>query len=484
MQVAMRDHVWKSVFLAVFILCCTAPVSPSELLQVKTQNAGLLLLPQGWGVVSKDEAPEQNLILDWILNVQQVLYAAPEQTSAALGAALQIFLIWGSDLEGNEKPLPDDMLDTSGNLAGGLIGKRYGNVSELGEDFIETALENIPVSTYKVELSFTDEDRTEFHYKCTSLYMGEKRVLVLLKYRSEYEEYWHGQLETLLNAWVGSLTLTPTSAPAVASALSASPLSLPSLPTPTSEQHEKTPLMTLPEQLELEDPPAELSPHEQEEPAAIPDVWPVLLLFAFLCVFCWLVRRRQKKEKLVPPRIDLLGADGNSPVHDNQLVTDVSGFDRVYNILDQALSFIEANPSAQEVALPPVEDRAEMAFLPNMADTTEVLDELKRTFGNVFVLDALKNEIFKTLEMNAENPSILRSENVAPDCLVLKLCCDTLVSMLRTGRYHICKGILNNEGDELIALCAHINELRVQKTYITPQEAEKDASFISSLSQF
>ena len=192
----MRANFEKVIFIAVFILYCAAPALPSDLLQVETQGAGMLSLPSVWSVMSKDDAPLQNLAAG--LNVQQALYARAE-SAAAQDAALQIFLIWWADGRGNEKPVPYD-------LVGALISARHGNVSELGEDIVDTVLGSLIVATYGAVEFMMDEDSPEFRYKRAALYQGDKRVLVLLRYRPEFEDYWHGHFEAILNEWVGSLT--------------------------------------------------------------------------------------------------------------------------------------------------------------------------------------------------------------------------------------------------------------------------------------
>ncbi|MCL2009924.1 MAG: hypothetical protein FWG71_05185 [Synergistaceae bacterium] len=234
----------RVIFLTVFILCCPAPglsvfALSSEAFQAETQSVGMLSLPPGWYVMSKDESPRQNITSDWTLNVQQTLYAKAELTSVGSAAVLQIFSIWGTDPEGNEKSLPDSMLETNGSLVSGLIGGRYGNVSELGEDVVETALADLAVATYGAECLSAGEDIVEFRFKRAFLYRGEKLVLALLKYNPEFEGYWRGQFEAMLNEWVGSLTLTPMRGPALP------PPPPPSLP---GEPPERTPPTVQPEQ--------------------------------------------------------------------------------------------------------------------------------------------------------------------------------------------------------------------------------------------
>ena len=348
---------------------------------------GLVSLPSEWNVVSKDETPERSLISNWALNVQQVLYARTKYvfTEIDRDTVLQIFYIWGSDEEGNERPLPEDM-DISGKLPCDLIGARYGNVSELGEDLIETALDNLSVATFGVEISLTDEDVALFRYKSSSLYRGEKRVLVLLKYRAEFEDYWQNQFMYLLNTWVESLTFTPNPAPAKASTLSAALPALPSPPTlpkttrltsqqapsraEDSQPERLTPILPVPEKLYTN--------------RSVFAVWLGLLAFTLFCTLCILVVYKHLRKKRKPPEtvtvasLDFQSAETppltsdlitffcssnnpadpqDSPVpgeRPNSSVFDVAdgeGFERVYNILCQALSFIEASPAVPEKPL-------------------------------------------------------------------------------------------------------------------------------------
>jgi hypothetical protein len=151
------------------------------------------------------------------------------------------------------------------------------------------------------------------------------------------------------------------------------------------------------------------------------------------------------------------------------------GFDQVYSLLNQALVSMDAT---QVATAPVVSDQPLLQpSLPNLADAVEVLDNLKAILGESFLLEALKEEILKALELQEGTP-ILQTKDITPECFVLKLCCSTLLNMLQTGRYHIGKGILSNEGQELVNLFGCINGLRTKKAYSSPEEAEKDAAFM------
>ena len=404
----MRARAGIIIFLVFFVLCRAVPAS-SELFQVETQSAGALTLSPEWRIVSKDELPERSFISDWVLNVQQVLYARTEQSSTDPDAVLQIFAIWGADRDGNEKPLPEGILKTCESFVGRLIGERYGNVSELGENVVETALENLFVATYETEFSPENEGSTEFRYKCTSLYSGEKRVLVLLKYKPEFENYWHRQLETLLNAWVGSLALTPTPAPAVA-ALEASLPVLPLPPVPPLPPPPDIPLPSvgtrLPAHQAEQAQQKQIQPEEREQPpigqvepalekfslasslADVPVVWMVSLpAVAFYVVGTLVAGRRLRKNGIpieaVPGDIDTDPFAAESPPdpetdarpqarvlptleewlaekpmfertdsHVLPSFAEGDGFNVVYSLLEQALSIVEGTELIEETAPP------------------------------------------------------------------------------------------------------------------------------------
>ncbi|MDR2137307.1 MAG: hypothetical protein LBO68_03370, partial [Synergistaceae bacterium] len=187
-------------------------------LQISTENAGTLSLPRGWNVVSKDDPAERSPDAERMFHVQQALYAQYVEASADTRGTLQVFSIWNADREGKILPLPPRLSDeTNGDLAAGLIGARYGKVVKVDEDLVSTALEDLDVATYEAEITRpvkNPEGREakagrRFRYKCASLYYGDKRVLVLVKYLPEGEEYWSRRFETLLDVWVASLTLTP-----------------------------------------------------------------------------------------------------------------------------------------------------------------------------------------------------------------------------------------------------------------------------------
>jgi hypothetical protein len=189
-------------------------------LQISTQNAGTLSLPRGWDVVSKDDPTERSPDAERMFHVQLALYARYGETSADTRGTLQVFSIWNADRVGKTLPLPPHVLDeTGGDFAAGLIGARYGNVEQVGEDLVPTALEDLVVAAYEADFSrpastptstTTSKDlNRRFRYRCASLFYGDKLVLVLVKYLPDGEGFWRRHFETLLGTWVASLTLTP-----------------------------------------------------------------------------------------------------------------------------------------------------------------------------------------------------------------------------------------------------------------------------------
>ena len=154
-----------------------------------------------------------------------------------------------------------------------------------------------------------------------------------------------------------------------------------------------------------------------------------------------------------------------------------AGFEKVYSLLNQALNSIEVSKVVTYESQSQTNAPTTHSY-PNIGTTIEVMDELETMFGSSFVLDTLRNEVFKILEMKEGTPPILQTKDMAPDYLILKLCCSTLVNLLQTGRYHIGKGILSTEGQELLNLFGNINDLCLQRAYSTYEEVEKDAAFI------
>jgi hypothetical protein len=568
--------------------------------QILTQNAGVLSLPSGWDVVSKDDPTERKLDAERMFHVQQVLYAKSKKLLEDQGASLQIFSIWNADKEGKILPLPSDILEnTSRNLVAALIDARYGNVRTLTREVVETDLENLFVTTYGVEslgIGGNSEDqykkegaRENLRYKCASLFYGEKLILVLVKYFPTDEGYWRRELETLLDTWVATLTFTPrplaemseaaVSLPAlpVSGAPEADPLSIQAQPvfTPSLDISSADSAVVVSQ----EDSGLSLAAASSEDIAVSPGTTTVLtpqknpissfvlyggfVLAAFVIFSACIGRifdcRRKRQEDalltdLVPEKtevdtaaateesaesqdteknldpgifVEILSAsceEGDdstekpcmeesyieepcteesyreedhdkeldldwaktdeliSPpiddVHDFEMREPLSeklGFDRVYSLLNQALVSIDTTQAVTTHAIP--DTRVREPARPNLADAVGVLDNLQAAFGESFLLETLKEEVLKALELKEGTP-ILQTKDMAPEYFVLKLCCNTLLNMLQTGRYHIGKGILSNEGQELVNLFGHINGLRTREAYSSREEAEKDAAFM------
>lgn len=82
--------------------------------------------------------------------------------------------------------------------------------------------------------------------------------------------------------------------------------------------------------------------------------------------------------------------------------------------------------------------------------------ELEASFGTSYILDLLEDEVRNALENEEGSLQLIRARDVSPDCPILKFCCNTLINLIQTGRYHIGRGILSNEGQELLDLFNHI----------------------------
>ena len=78
--------------------------------RIPTQNVGVLSLPSGWDVVSKDDPAVRELDAQRMFHGKQVLYAKSKKLSEDRSATLQIFSIWNADKEGKILPLPSNIL--------------------------------------------------------------------------------------------------------------------------------------------------------------------------------------------------------------------------------------------------------------------------------------------------------------------------------------------------------------------------------------
>ncbi|MDR3230224.1 MAG: hypothetical protein LBT65_02195 [Synergistaceae bacterium] len=275
---------------------------------IPTDNAGLLSLPSGWMVISKDDLPEQRPESETagrILNVQQVLCAKPEGASADRGVVLQVFSMWSSDGSGMAFTLPPELLvDSEEPLVAGLLNARYGQVRRAGRDILNTELENISITMWETGPS-------EMRYRSVALFHGEKLVLVLIRYLPEHEKYWKQQFETIVNQWVASLSLTPR--PVFGAS------ALPPLPEVVTELSpvvsSDATVAALPESTR-EEPPSTSKPVERtpvlsyiEEIPALLEILPAPLLYAacagavaFLLCALLLIRKRTRGKS--PPGVE------------------------------------------------------------------------------------------------------------------------------------------------------------------------------------
>jgi len=343
----MRSNIVKAIFLSAFILCCAVPALSLSL--IETQSVCVLPLPPVWGVVSKDDAPEQNFAAG--RNLQQAIYARAESADGQ-DAVLQIFLIWSSDEGENIEPIPSDLIGAS-------IGARYGNVSVLGEDIVDTVLGSLPVITYGTVLFLADDDVSEFRYKRASLYQRDRQVLVLLRYRPEFEDYWHEHFEAMLNEWVGSLTfalrraLVTTLVPEII-------LPTPRLPAPSELPPVETAVTPLP---------------EQQPDVAAPDFdwlnWAGLLLGALVIILAAriiVVRRRLKAAQ---------------ETHEMQNVQEVRRMQEIQEVreiraaqeIPEELEEPEAQEISEELEEPEAEETPEELEKPEAEEAPEELEE-------------------------------------------------------------------------------------------------------------
>ncbi|MDR2522962.1 MAG: hypothetical protein LBC93_04595 [Synergistaceae bacterium] len=448
-------------------------------------------LPPEWEVISQDEPAERSERANAAYSVRQVLYA---RTALGGGAALQVFSIWSTSEEGEALPLPGGV--TLGEeLLAGLLYARYGQAARLEEGAVRVGSEAFAVATYgvgafRVERSPKGEIRfwRVLRYKCASLFWGEQLFLLSMKYLPKHEDYWQRQLETLLSAWSASLPFTAG---------------------PVFEQLE-TPVLaaatpSIPDVRSLE---ASEEP-EDEEPEDIEELdfygklaFSVSVVF-FMCSGGLFIRRRRREraqshetefheaqsDETEPdspasgeatPKDAILPeqnrkeppAEGNFPLPSAPRKeaapekNETSGFDKVYTLLGQALNTIEGigtKGGGSGKPLPP----------PGLEEAIGILEGLEKRFGPSFIMKTMKGEVLKTL-VKTPPPS----RNMTQECCVLKLCCGVLVNMVRTGRYHVGKGILSSEGQELAALFTRLNEARALESCGSPEELDKDAAFM------
>ena len=504
-------------------------MNSADWFQVFTENAGVLVLPVGWSVISKDDVTERSAESELVLNVQQVLHAKPEDPVAGESSMLQVFSVWETDWSGKTLPLPDRILqETEGEFLASLMGVRYGNVKILNIGTLDAAWQSVPVTTCQADLSQGDG----IHYKCASLFNGEKLILVLVKYLPKYEEYWHGQFASLINKWVTSTALTVFPLPD--STLLLPPLE--SLPHIVSAPQNILPHNILPQpESATENVQSDDEKNALLEPELSPEKAPVLFspfIFYAAAVFLGLffivktIFARQKKQSETPPPdpedeeifstpeelpsenlAELLAEDNSGLPSDEDRKVEVqevevdnraellchsvskrdtsgeAGFERVYTLLNQALSNIETLDIIPAPAVPRVE-RTKRAADISLKYLSKTFKGLEPTSGSSYILDTVENEVLKILQ-NEEGTLLLAqtedtkdAEDRAPNCFILKSSSNAIINLLQTGRYHIGKGILSNEGQELENLFYRINDKLRQDGHCTPEEAKKDTDFI------
>ena len=470
------------VFFAVFLFQAWGRRAAAD----PVPDAVFFSLPPEWEVISQDEPAERSERANAAYSVRQVLYA---RTALGGGAALQVFSIWSTDKEGEALPLPGGV--TLGEeLLAGLLYARYGQAARLEEGAVRVGSEAFAVATYgvgafRVERSSKGEIRfwRILRYKCASLFWGERLFLLSMKYLPKHEDYWQRQLETLLGAWSASLPFTagPVFEQAETPILAAAP---PSIPDASS--------------LEVAGEPEDIEELDFYGKLA----FSVSVVF-FMCSGGLFIRRR-RRERAQPHETEFHESQSDETVPDSPAPSEaapkdttlpeqnrgeppakgnfplpsaprrrtvpekneVGGFDKVYTLLGQALNAIEGIGMKGGGSGKPLTP-------PNLEEAAGILEGLEKRFGPSFIMETMKGEVLKTL---AKTPPPLR--NMTRECYVLKLCCGVLVNMIRTGRYHVGKGILSSEGQELATLFTRLNEARALESCGSPEELDKDAAFM------
>ncbi|MDR1874273.1 MAG: hypothetical protein LBQ90_04565 [Synergistaceae bacterium] len=107
----------------------------------------------------------------------------------------------------------------------------------------------------------------------------------------------------------------------------------------------------------------------------------------------------------------------------------------------------------------------------------EILEGMKSALGVSYALDTLRYEILGTLSDEGSMQQILQvketTEGPWPDCFILKLSGRVLLGLVRTGRYHIGRGVLSSEGEDLAGLFRYVSDERLRHGCDTPDEVQK-----------
>ena len=402
----------------------TLPVKPdsADWFQVFTENAGVLPLPAGWSVVSKDDVTERSAESELVLNVQQVLHAKTEDPAAGESSVLQVFSVWETDWSGKILPLPDSTLElpplenlphivsAPQNILPQNILPRPEGASENIQSGDEKNVPPGPELTSEREPSLFSPFIFYGAAVAFGLFFVVKAIFIRQKKPSE-------------------------------------------TPPPDSEDEE---IFSTPEELPSEN----LAELLVEDDSGLLD------------------EEEGCMEDTEEERPELLC----NSVSTQDSASGEVGFERVYTLLNQALSNIETLDATP--AVPEARRKKQTAEIP-LKHLRDVFKSLEVPFGSSYILDTVEDEVLKVLENGEGTPLILQTEkdtkgaeNIASDCFILKSSRNAVINLLQTGRYHIGKGILSNEGQELENLFYRINDKLRQDGHSTPEEAKKDADLI------
>lgn len=115
----------------------------------------------------------------------------------------------------------------------------------------------------------------------------------------------------------------------------------------------------------------------------------------------------------------------------------------------------ESAPSQSDLSQD-LELRKRQAVRNAIQRSEEMFMEMEHLFGNSYALETLKNKIPEFFSNEGGALQILQAQErmpgTQPDCFIFQLCGNILLDLIRTGRYHIGKGILSGEGSELVNL--------------------------------
>ncbi|MDR3265768.1 MAG: hypothetical protein LBT15_07145 [Synergistaceae bacterium] len=106
-----------------------------------------------------------------------------------------------------------------------------------------------------------------------------------------------------------------------------------------------------------------------------------------------------------------------------------------------------------------------------------IFEDMERERGRSYVLETLQNEVLDTLSSEGGAFQILQAQeataDLQPDCFILQLSGGILFGLMRTGRYHVGRGILSGEGEELADLFRCVAERLARNGCGMPDDVEK-----------